>query len=151
MKEQLLRLLDYEHWANQQVITALDSANTPPPRAVEVMNHILAAQQVWFGRITGQAANVALWEITSVPYIAVAAERNYQQFHAYVNQLTSEELTHPIAYKNLSGEPFTNSLLDIMIHLSHHAAYHRGQVVQAIRPLISNVPKTDYIFWVRKG
>ena len=44
----------------------------------------------------------------------------------------------------------TDYLLDILTHMSHHAAYHRGQVVQLIRPMLDEPPVTDFIVWTRE-
>lgn len=150
MKEHLIELLDYELWANQRVIEALDTLSNPPSRAVAVMGHILSAQHVWFGRITHEYAFVAIWEDIPVSWMIETAERQHRQLVGYVSALREADMGESVAYTDSSGVAHQNSLLTILTHMSHHAAYHRGQVVQLIRPMLNEAPVTDYIVWARE-
>ena len=149
MKELLIQLLDYEHWANQRVISTLQQVSAPPSRAVEVMGHILSAQEVWFNRITGNPSPTAVWQEVPVQGMNSKAERQYQVLKAYLNEISEQTLATGIAYRNSKGDAFENTLRDILTHLSHHAAYHRGQVIQLLRPYVAQLPATDYIVWIR--
>ncbi|RAK02778.1 putative damage-inducible protein DinB [Larkinella arboricola] len=149
MKSYLIRLLDYEQWANQAVIDALVRVENPPERAVRVMGHILSAQQIWLSRLTGEVSNVAVWEDIPMARMSETSNRNSQRLKTFLEAEPAEGLNRIISYKTTSGQPFTNPLIDILMHMSHHAAYHRGQVVQLIRPQLADVPMTDFIFWAR--
>ncbi|MFC5410231.1 DinB family protein [Larkinella bovis] len=149
MKNYLLRLFDYEQWANRAIIDALDSVANPPQRAVELMGHVLSAQQVWMSRLTGEISYVAVWEDIPIAWMGETSDRNFLRLKSFLESESEENLTRTIAYKTSAGEPFESSLIDILLHLSHHAAYHRGQVVQLIRPQLTEAPKTDFIFWAR--
>lgn len=150
MKTFLLDLLAYEHWANRQVIGTLETVESPPARAVQVMGHILSSQQVWMGRFTGNPAYVAIWEDIPVVWMTETAERNYDRLRTYLEHQPEDIHLKRIAYTNSRGEAFTSTMQEILTHLSHHAAYHRGQVIQLIRPLVTEVPSTDYILWARR-
>ncbi|GAB3990953.1 hypothetical protein GCM10028807_19480 [Spirosoma daeguense] len=149
MKNQLIQLLDYELWANRRVIDALETIQNPPARAVAIMGHILSAQHVWLGRILNEPTFVAIWEDIPVSWMGETAERQHRQLVSYVAGLADDTLGNPVAYRTSRGEPFENRLLDILTHTSHHAAYHRGQVVQLIRPMVQEAPVTDFIIWAR--
>ncbi|MCX6219149.1 DinB family protein [Spirosoma sp.] len=151
MKEYLTQLLDYELWANQRVIEALDTLRNPPSRAVAVMGHILSAQHVWFGRIIHEYAFVAIWEDIPVSWMIETAERQHRQITGYVSTLNEAEVTKLIEYANSQEVTYQSSLLEILTHMSHHAAYHRGQVVQLIRPMLKEAPVTDFIVWLRSS
>lgn len=151
MKKYLINLLNYELWANQRVIEALETVDSPPARAVAIMGHILSAQHVWFGRIIHEPTFVNIWEDTPVAWLAETAERQHRRLVDYVAGTPEADLLRPVDYANSKGQSFQNTLFDILTHLSHHAAYHRGQVVQLIRPLLKEAPVTDYIVWVREG
>ncbi|GAB3026927.1 DinB family protein [Spirosoma pulveris] len=150
MKEHLIQLLDYELWANQRVIEALDTLKNPPSRAVAVMGHILSAQHIWFGRIIHEYAFVAIWEDIPVSWMIETAERQHRQIVGYVSALNESEVGELVEYVNSQEKPFKTSLPDILTHMSHHAAYHRGQVVQLIRPMLKEAPVTDFIVWIRE-
>lgn len=151
MKTYLTHLLNYELWANQRVIQALETADNAPARAIAVMGHILSAQQVWFGRVIKETTYVAIWENIPVSWLGETAERQHRQIISYINGLAESELLMPVEYVNSKGESYQSTLIDILTHMSHHAAYHRGQVVQLIRPLLEEAPVTDFIVWARES
>lgn len=149
MKAFLLNLLEYEHWANRAVIEALQPIANPPARAVQIMGHILSSQQIWMGRFTGEHAYVAIWEDIPVGWMTETAERNYNRLREYLEHAPDDVHLKRIDYQNSRGEAFSNTMQEILTHMSYHAAYHRGQVVQLLRPLVEQPPATDYILWAR--
>ena len=151
MKDYLIQLLNYERWANGQVINALDTVTNPPARAIAVMGHVLSAQHVWYGRLARESVFVSIWEDIPVSWMIETAERQHRQLLGFVEGLPESELQTPIAYTNSKGTPYQDSPIQILTHMSHHAAYHRGQVVQLIRPMLPEAPVTDFIVWVRGG
>lgn len=151
MKTYLIQLLDYELWANLRVIDALDSVTNPPTRAIAVMGHVLAAQHIWYGRMAHESVFVSVWEEIPVSWMIETAERQHNQLISYIETLTEQELDQPVKYVTTKGAHFQNTRLDMLTQMSHHAAYHRGQIVQLIRPLLNEAPVTDYIVWKRGG
>lgn len=149
MKDPLIQLIDYELWANRRVIDALELVKNPPARAIAVMGHILSTQHVWFSRIIHKTAFVAIWEDIPVSWMIETAERQHRQLLGYMEALSEPELTQVISYTNSQGIAYQNSLTALLTHMSHHAAYHRGQVVQFIRPMLPEAPVTDFIVWAR--
>ncbi|QIP15994.1 damage-inducible protein DinB [Spirosoma aureum] len=150
MKNYLIHLLNYELWANQRVIEAIEGIDNPPARALAVMGHILSAQQVWFGRVTKETTFVSIWEDIPVSWMGETAERQHRKIVSYINALAEPELLQSFDYVTSKDQPFQSTLIDIVTHMSHHAAYHRGQVVQLIRPMLKEAPITDFIVWVRE-
>lgn len=151
MKTYLIQLLNYELWANLRVIDALDSVTNPPARAVAVMGHVLAAQHIWYGRMAHESVFVSIWEEIPVSWMIETAERQHNQLISYIETLTEQELDQPVEYVTTKGVHFQSTRLDMLTHMSHHAAYHRGQIVQLIRPLLHEAPITDYVVWKRGG
>lgn len=151
MKNFLIHLLNYELWANQRVIDALETLDNPPARAVAVMGHILSAQQVWFGRVLHETTFVSIWEDTPVGWMSETAERQHRRIVGYLSAMAESDLVQPVDYTNSKQVSYQSTLLDILTHMSHHAAYHRGQVVQLIRPMMDEPPVTDFIVWTREG
>ena len=150
MKDYLIQLLDYELWANQRVIESLDSLKNPPSRAVAVMGHILSAQHIWFGRIMHTTTFITIWEDIPVSWMIETAERQHRQVVSHVSSLQESDVAELIEYNNSNGVPYKSPLLDILTHMSHHAAYHRGQIVQLIRPMLTEAPITDFIVFTRE-
>lgn len=149
MKEYFLHLLDYEHWANRIILNTLHLTNDPPERAVQLMGHILGAQAEWFNRVNGGTQSLAFWPVMPEADMEAVAQTQHSRWLAYVADTNTRQLDHPIRYQNSTGAAFENTLTDILTHLSHHAAYHRGQIVQLIGPQLAEAPVTDYIVWRR--
>lgn len=149
MKDYLIQLLDYEKWANLRIINALTALPHAPERAIAIMGHILSAQQVWYGRMTHESVIQPIWEDIPVSWMIETTERQHDQVVSYVRILALKELNQPVAYVNSKGMAYQSTRLDILTHMSHHAAYHRGQIVQLIRPFLDEAPVTDFIVWQR--
>ena len=150
MNDSLIRLLEYDYWANQRIINALDGLENPPARAITLMSHLLAAQQIWLGRVTHESTPVALWEDIPVNWMGETAERHHRKLVSYAASLSATDLVLPIEYTDTKGHTYHNTPTDILTHLSHHGAYHRGQIVQLIRPLLPEAPSIDFIVWARE-
>ncbi|MFD2932832.1 DinB family protein [Spirosoma flavum] len=151
MKDYLIKLLDYELWANRRLIDAIENINNPPARAIALMGHILSAQHVWFGRIIHASTFVTIWEDIPVSWMGETAERQHRQLVSHLLGLSESDMLQLAEYINTKGIVYQSSLLNILTHLSHHAAYHRGQMVQLIRPMLEEAPETDFIVWTREN
>ncbi len=151
MKGYLIELLDYELWANRGLIDTIETISNPPARALAVMGHILSAQHVWFGRVTRASTFVTIWEDIPVSWMGETAERQHRQIVSHLSGLTESKLLQLVNYVNSKGISYQSQVVDILTHLSHHAAYHRGQVVQLIRPMLQEAPITDFIVWKRES
>lgn len=150
MKNYLIQLLDYELWANRRIIDALEKIDNPPARALALMGHILSAQHVWYGRIMHESVFVAIWEDIPVSWMVETAERQHRQLVSHISAIAEPELAELVEYVDSKGTNYKSTVLDILTHMSHHAAYHRGQIVQLIRPMIKEAPVTDFIVWKRE-
>ena len=61
MKDYFIRLFNYDEYANQALLKAMRAA-ADPEKPVQLMAHLLRAQQIWLGRCKGEpATNTALW------------------------------------------------------------------------------------------
>jgi hypothetical protein len=49
MKDYFIRLINYDHYANQIILKLIRDANSPE-KPVQLMGHLLAAQQRWLNR-----------------------------------------------------------------------------------------------------
>ena len=59
------------------------------------------------------------------------------------------DLPTPITHPNLAGQIFTLPLKDLLIHLTYHSQYHRGQNATRMRALGSNMEDTGLVAWQR--
>lgn len=75
-----------------------------------------------------------------------------RQWQSFVQEASDDMLAASLPYKNIRGEHFVQPVSDIVMHLSNHGTYHRGQVVTLLRQLgVEKIPQTDYILFRRQG
>lgn len=60
-------------------------------------------------------------------------------------------LLETVTYKNTKGEPWSNTVEDILTHVLLHSAYHRGQIASQMRADKEQPAYTDFIHAVRQG
>lgn len=134
----------YDSTANNTFIEQLEKIPIVPPRAVEIMGHLLLSHRIWNNRIEGKKdPSIHPWEKIVVSQFAGLNESNYGKTLWLVEHMEVEKV---ISYTNSKGKDFNSKIEDILFHLLLHAAYHRGQVALLLRQNHIEPPVTDYIF-----
>ncbi|WP_435355745.1 DinB family protein [Emticicia sp. SJ17W-69] len=146
MKAYFKQLFEHEHWANLKVLETLILTKEPPQRAIEIFSHTIAAQRIWLDRIMGNKTELKVWEVFDTKIMLELLEINYSDLNKL---LDNQDINQLINYQNSQGEPFTNTINQILTHLALHASYHRGQVVLLLKNQVDSLPTTDYIFYIR--
>jgi uncharacterized damage-inducible protein DinB len=146
MKAYFKTLFEHEHWANLKVLETLIGTQSPPKRAIEIFSHTIAAQRIWLDRINGNKTELKVWEVFETEIMLELLEINYTDI---IKIIDNQDFNQLIAYQNSKGQHFTSTISQILTHLSLHASYHRGQVVLLLKNQVSDLPATDYIFYVR--
>lgn len=146
MKAYFKQLFEHEHWANLKVLETLILTKEPPQRAIEVFSHTIAAQRIWLDRMIDNKTELKVWEVFDTKIMLELLEINYSDLNKL---LDNQDINQLINYQNSQGEPFTNTINQILTHLALHASYHRGQVVLLLKNQVDSLPTTDYIFYIR--
>jgi uncharacterized damage-inducible protein DinB len=60
-------------------------------------------------------------------------------------------LDDTVSYTNTKGEAWTNTVEEILTHVTIHSAYHRGQIASDVRGAGMTPALTDYSHAVRQG
>lgn len=158
MKTQLLKLANYSIWANLKFIKCLNGqeeklllaeSRSSFPSIFETCKHIWFGESGWLSRMQNKG-----WQ---TPLVDNFQGKPSDLFNAW--QITSNEYIQLIESANLDeGIEFTHdeieysiSRSDIIMTVINHGNYHRGQIVTMLRQAgISEIPKTDYIEWLRE-
>lgn len=150
MKNYFIRLFEYDQYANQTILKTIFEANNPT-KPVQLMAHLLAAQQIWLSRCKGEPAiGGALWPDWQADTFAQLINDNSSAWLSFLNILTPADFEKDIVYKNLQGVPYQSKLVDILAHLINHGTHHRAQAGQQLKFAgVENLPNTDYIFYIR--
>lgn len=150
MKNYFIRLFEYDQYANQTILETILEANNPA-KPVQLMAHLLAAQQIWLNRCKSQPAiGGALWPDWQADMFAQLINDNSKVWLSYLNTLTPADFEKDISYKNSKGAEYKNKLVDVLAHLINHGTHHRAQAGQQLKFAgVEDLPNTDYIFYIR--
>jgi uncharacterized damage-inducible protein DinB len=149
--EGLQHFINYDHWANKEVVACFRRVHPLPARPLQLMAHIIGAEYVWLSRLKNQKFPVAVWPNLSLEESEKAVSDLYTLWSQYLEQLRPESITDEVMYTNSKGEAWSSSIQDIVTHVAFHSAYHRGQIAAEIRAAGHTPAYTDYIQGVRTG
>lgn len=124
----------------------MEAINKEASQAAErQVRHLYFAEKVWYHRLHGEGTAFSMDETIPLPELC--------SFWKVVTSKWAEEAetahTKKMAYKNLSGEPFTNLVSEVMMHLVDHATYHTGQLMSQVRQAGVTPIHTGYIHYRR--
>lgn len=143
-------LFDYDRWANRRLVEVMKNAGPVPPRAPNLLMHLLRAQDVWHKRIEdGNHADVELWIEASLEDCAERVEKTDHRWQDLIGALSDGDLDKDVSYKNSEGTAFETPLREVLSHVVNHGTHHRGQIALVLRENGVAPPPTDYIFYVR--
>jgi uncharacterized damage-inducible protein DinB len=147
MHDHFARLFLYDTWANAEEVRVMRASATVPPKAREVLAHVVAAGLVWVQRLSGGEAP-AVWPEWTLDEIDAEGRRLGERWRQVIPSL---DLTATVAYTNTKGERFTSVAADILTHVAMHGAYHRGQIATLLRAADQAPAFTDFIHCTRMG
>jgi uncharacterized damage-inducible protein DinB len=162
--DDFLRMFDYDHWANRECLRALrspdaQSHSTPnnaslpalPAAAVKRIAHVLSAEKLWLQRLRRQPQSLPVWPTSTIDDCFALADEMSAAWRDYLTALAPDALDRSIDYRNSKGEPWSNRVEDILLHVIMHSAYHRGQIAMEMRAHGIEPAYTDFINAVRNG
>ncbi|WP_102126199.1 DinB family protein [Deinococcus planocerae] len=147
----LARSLAHTEWGNHRVLRALRQTSTPPPQAVRLFAHLLAAEHVWLLRLRGEDARTTpIWPEWDLETCGERLPLNGLDYRAFLEVLTDARLDEVVTYPNSTGRVFHTPVGDILHHVFAHGAYHRGQIALIMRQAGLEPVNTDFITFVRE-
>ena len=150
MKDYFLRLNEYNIWANNNTAQSIRNTAGLDTKALELFSHILIAQTIWLDRISQHPISFdSPWIKLSAEECNILSEKNYGNWKNYLENISEEELSKVVVYKNVKGDTFKNKLSDIIAHVFNHSSYHRGQIAQHVKKSNGKPAVTDFIAFAR--
>ena len=149
----LVTLLDHVAWADAQAVAALRALPEGSPeraQASRLYAHLAAAAHVWHARLEGRAPEHPVWPELTLEVATELATTSIAGLRAIAGR-DDESLARVVEYRTMAGQPFTNTVADILAHVALHGSYHRGQIAMLTRRGGGTPAATDYIMWVRTG
>lgn len=149
MKTYLLKLYQYNAWANRRVIGCLERQAVTDEKIVSIFAHCVAANFIWYNRFMGlPKSDYKLWGggYTIADLKKMVEEAN-ELWMSFID--SNNSFDRVLKYHNYVGDYYENNIQDIMIHLVNHGSYHRGQVAVLLRERGYEPVNTDLITYDR--
>jgi uncharacterized damage-inducible protein DinB len=154
---------NYNQWANRRVYAAASRLTDTQYREDRgaffrsvhgTLNHLLVADRLWLGRLTGESASpIALDAIVheDLAELAAAREREDARICAFAAGLDAARIDAPFRYMRAStGEYFEAELGAMLDHVFNHQTHHRGQVHAMLTALVGTAPELDLLYFQRE-
>lgn len=151
LADYLRRQFVYDAWANQEVLNAIRTQGGGDARSLEFMCHILAAERLWLERLQQQPQSVPVWPKPDFAWCQAEASEMGSRWHKFLDLITAGDVNLTVSYTNSKGEPWENTIMDVLTHVIMHSAYHRGQIASHMRANGQTPACTDFIHGVRQG
>ncbi len=151
MKDYFVRSFRYNAWANQQTLTSLRECPAAHSESVPLLAHLFAAEHVWLSRLLANEPTVAVWPSLTIDECQTLATKNERAWTDYFESVPDNGLYATVEYRNSRGESFSNSVMDILTHVTLHGGYHRGQIAKVVRRGGGTPAITDFIVFARNN
>ncbi len=145
------RLLQYNLWANRQILGALQQlpALAPETRPARLFSHLLTAEELWLARVRGEHyAGRSFWPELDPASWPQRLPALHEAWLAFLDA-HGDDFDARFAYTNSKGQPYATTLRDILTHLVIHGQHHRAQIAALLRESGHTPPLTDYIYFTR--
>ncbi len=143
------RAFAYDAWANRRLLEVF--ADLPIPHEVlSTWSHLLLAERLWLDRILGDERNpLVLWSVLTISESSMLVSELERRWAHLLEDLPDKELDRDVTFTDTKGHPQTDRLADVLSHVTHHAAYHRGQLTVRLVAAGITPPVSDLIAWSR--
>lgn len=151
----LSRLFEFDRWANLRVLDILGGVPRPPAKSIDRMAHVVRAGELWLSRLGAgewEEGRAVFPKDASLARVRADAELLGARWAQFCRSMHDGALDEVIGYTSTDANAFTTRAMDIMLHVSHHGTYHRGQIPLDMKSVGIETPPfaTDYIFFVRE-
>lgn len=152
--------LAYTTWATRRLVGA--AAQLPPEELTHdfktadrsvlgTLVHVYAADRIWLARLT-QAPSGPF--VTDADYRLSVLQEDWPALHArwqqWAGALTDEAAHANLAYKDTKGNPYTQPVWQVVLHVVNHGTHHRGQAAGFLRTLGRTPPPLDLAAYYRE-
>ncbi len=137
------------HWANREVLRSLRDSPAARETALPLMSHILVGEHIWLSRLKREQVSRPVWPHLTLDECEALAAESADNFAAFFQGLGESDLDATVRFQDGKGMEYTMAIVDILIHIATHGAYHRGQVATAVARSGGQSVNTDYINFAR--
>jgi uncharacterized damage-inducible protein DinB len=130
----LERVFTYKAKANQETLVAMrqfDDASAAKEIAIRVLNHTYAVDRIFAANLTGTEHGFTSpnpGQAPSLEELSAAIKTSDQWYINYVSLLDEARLAERIDFTFTDGLPGRMSREEMLMHVTVHSEYHRGQI-----------------------
>ena len=152
--------LAYTTWASRRLVDAAARLGpeeltrdfqTADQSVLRTLAHVFAADRIWLARLTQAPAPQF---ITEADYSLAVLQNDWPALLArwgrWAAGLTDESAQAIVAYKDMKGNPYSQPLWQLVLHVVNHGTHHRGQVSGFLRVMGHTPPPLDLVFYYRE-
>jgi uncharacterized damage-inducible protein DinB len=148
MKKTLLKQIEFDRWANVELLASMRKADKMDERVLFLFAHLLNASAMWLNRVKGEELSTALFQERSLDDCEQLIEANTQGWKAYIDKHNQEEFDRIVEFVfPVDGTHKRISVQDAILHIVNHASYHRGQIVSRLKGTVEPLPLITYIVY----
>jgi uncharacterized damage-inducible protein DinB len=145
MKLFFSELFEYNLSMNNELIKAMvRQQDMITDKSLELMSHILNAQQRWNSRILKDQPLIDSWHLHALDELAAINENHFQTSISIIQSFGLETV---IEYPGSEDNTLKNPFRDMLFHIINHSTYHRGQIAMDFRQNGLKPIETDYDAW----
>ncbi len=173
-------LYAYNRWANLRMFGVLEKLSEEQfttqrqssfPSIWESVFHIFAAEWIWVKRWTGKSPVVTepvkgvsfdTWKtlrsegvppplnLATVAELRAFCDSLHEERQKFIAGLDENQLHAPVSFKDMSGNPYAEPLVQLMQHVVNHGTYHRGQITTLLREAGAETISLDMLYFFRE-
>ncbi len=152
MKELLIKQINFEHWANTELLASMKRAKPLDDRALLLFSHLLSAGNMWLSRVTAQEITTTLFQERTIEECETLLQENTKRWIDYIGKAPVEELNRIVDFIfPIDGSKKRISVCDAILHIVHHSSYHRGQIVAKLKGSLDPLPLVTYIVYASEN
>lgn len=143
--------MQFEFWANTELLQTLKLANPLNERALLLFSHINSANTIWLNRLKEETISTTLFQNRNLFECERLLNANNINWTTYLEQITEKELEEILEFDfPIDGSKRSLSKKDAIFHITNHSSYHRGQIISLLKNSVENLPMLGYVFFVSK-
>ena len=155
-----LRLqLDYSAWASQRLLDVAAKLSpeeltrdfkTADKCVLDTLVHVYAADRIWLSRVLAEPrATFVDPEDRDLTLLQSEWPALQQRWKLWLRDFGDGDEARQISYHDMRGNPYTQPVWQIVLHLVNHGTHHRGQVSGFLRAMGHTPPALDLIAYYR--
>ena len=151
--------LEYSAWASRELVAAASRLSageltrdfgTADRSVLGTLAHVFGADRIWLARVTGAPVQKLTDRDRDIAVLQNEWPELQARWKEWARALTVESAAEVLSYTDLRGNPWSQPLWQIVLHVVNHGTHHRGQAAGFLRAMRHTPPPLDLIHYYRE-